>query len=182
MTYTLIDYTREFHCISKRLNLSASTRSVYTAIVGEMNEAHYPERLSLTDRQLMMLAGLRSVATVHEAKNVLKNYGLIDFSRVGHGVTSYCLLTTHLDLRVRPGVTSYCLLTAHLDRTKTARSANKECELGEQKRGVPKGYVREDARPDETTQQARGGERNVRYSGNEPFFAAEYGESDSGGE
>lgn len=164
MTYTLIDYTREFHCISKRLNLSASTRSVYTAIVGEMNEAHYPERLSLTDRQLMTLAGLRSVATVHEAKNVLKNYGLIDFSRVRHGVTSDCLLT------------------AHLDRTKTARSANKECELGEQKRGVPKGYVREDARPDETTQQARGGERNVRYSGNEPFFAAEYGEADSGGE
>ena len=79
MAYTLIDYTRAFHFLSKKLKLSAGVRSTYTALLGEFNESHWQERISLSDRELQVLAGLKSVASVHEAKNILKNHKLIDF-------------------------------------------------------------------------------------------------------
>lgn len=96
MSYTLIDYTKAFHSLSKTLKLSASVRSVYAAIIGEANEAHFPERIGISDRELKELAGVKSVASAHEAKNVLKNHHLIDFKRSAKGVTEYWLLSDHL--------------------------------------------------------------------------------------
>lgn len=98
MPYTLIDFTRGFHSLSKELILSAGVRSLYTALVGEFNEARWPERISFSDRELKTLAGLKSVSTVHEAKLVLKNHNLIDFTttRGAQGRSEYQLRTEHL--------------------------------------------------------------------------------------
>lgn len=98
MPYTLIDFTRGFHSLSKELRLSAGVRSLYTALVGEFNEARWPERISFSDRELKTLAGLKSVSTVHEAKLVLKNHNLIDFTttRGAQGRSEYQLRTEHL--------------------------------------------------------------------------------------
>lgn len=98
MSYTLIDYIRCFHILCKTQSLSAGTRSTFTAIIGEFNAAHFPERLSISDRDLKSLAGLKSVASVHECKNVLKNHKLIDFTtkRGCRGSTEYSLPTEWL--------------------------------------------------------------------------------------
>lgn len=113
MGYTLIDYTKSFHALCKTLNLSAGTRSTFAAIIGEFNAARFPERLSIADRDLKSLAGLKSVASVHECKNVLKNHKLIDFTtkRGCRGVTEYSLPTEWL-ANIQPNINR--TLTEHL--------------------------------------------------------------------
>ena len=98
MGYTLIDYFRAFHSLKQELNLSMSAQAVYFSILGEFNAARFPKQLSLSDRELQALAGLKSVATAHDAKRILKNHKLIDFTskRGSKGYTEYQLSTEHL--------------------------------------------------------------------------------------
>ena len=109
MSYTLIDYFKAFHTMKQTLNLSAGTQSTYFALLGEFNAARFPEHLSISDRELKALAGLKSVSSAHEAKRSLKNAKLIDFSKDG-GVTVYMLCTEHLPNSNRT-------LTEHLPNT-----------------------------------------------------------------
>ena len=95
MSYNLIDFFNAFHSLKGQLKLSASSQAVYFSLLGEFNAARFPERISLSSRELKDLAGLKSVATAHECKNVLKNKNLIDFKTKG-SVTWYELLTEHL--------------------------------------------------------------------------------------
>lgn len=113
MSYTLIDYTKGFHTLCKQLNLSAGARSTFAAIIGEFNVARFPERLGIADRDLKNLAGLKSVASVHECKNVLKNHKLINFTtkRGCRGTTEYSLPTEWL-ANVQPNINR--TLTEHL--------------------------------------------------------------------
>lgn len=98
MSYTLIDYFKEFHSLKQKHNLSANAQACYFSILGEFNAARFPERLSISDRELKTLAGLKSVATAHDAKRILKNLNLIDFQsgRGAQGTTWYRLCTAHL--------------------------------------------------------------------------------------
>ena len=74
---------------------SAGAQATYFAILAEFNSAHFPSSLSLSTRDLKELAGLKSVASAHECRNVLKNNHLIDFSTKS-GTTIYQLLSEHL--------------------------------------------------------------------------------------
>lgn len=98
MSYTLIDYFKEFHSLKQKHNLSANAQACYFSILGEFNAARFPEQLSISDRELKTLAGLKSVATAHDAKRILKNLNLIDFQsgRGAQGTTWYRLCTEHL--------------------------------------------------------------------------------------
>lgn len=91
MKATLTDYTRNFHIVSKQLELSAGTRSLYTAMVGEFNAAYFPSSLQFGDRVLSDLAGLKSVSSVYECRNVLKMHGFIDFKTQKGKRTTYVL-------------------------------------------------------------------------------------------
>lgn len=130
MSYTLIDYTKGFHILCKTVNLSAGARSTFTALVGEFNTAHFPERLNLADRDLKTLAGLKSVASVHECKNVLKNYKLIDFTtkRGCRGSTEYKLLTEWL-ANIQPNISrTLAEQLPNISRTFDAASNIRACE------------------------------------------------------
>lgn len=94
MNFSLIDYFKGFHDLKQTLNLSASAQATYLSLLGEFNAARFPDQMSISDRQLQTLAGLKSVSTIHDAKRILKNCGLIDFSK-GHNVTVYTLATDH---------------------------------------------------------------------------------------
>lgn len=98
MGYTLIDYFRAFHSLKQELKLSMSAQAVYFSLLGEFNAARFPKQLSLSDRELQALSGLKSVATAHDAKRILKNHKLIDFTskRGSKGYTEYQLSTEHL--------------------------------------------------------------------------------------
>lgn len=96
MSYTLIDYFRGFHDLKQRHNLSASAQAVYFSILGEFNVARFPEQLSISDRELKRLSGVKSVATAHDAKRILKNVGLIEFAARQGGITCYTLSANHL--------------------------------------------------------------------------------------
>ena len=114
MSYTLIDYFRGFHDLKQKLNLSASAQAVYLSLVGEFNTARFPEQLSISDRALATLAGLKSVATAHDAKRILKNAGLIDFKSDRGSGTVYTLMANHLS-KGQPN--TYRTLTEHLPNT-----------------------------------------------------------------
>lgn len=114
MSYTLIDYFRGFHDLKQKLNLSASAQAVYLSLLGEFNTARFPEQLSISDRVLATLAGLKSVATAHDAKRILKNAGLIDFKSNRGSGTVYTLMANHLS----KGQPNTCrTLTEHLPNT-----------------------------------------------------------------
>ena len=96
MSYTLIDYFNGFQNLKRVKRFSAGVQSAYYAILAEFNLRHFPATLELSTRDLKELAGLKSVATAHEARNVLKNSRLIDFWSIQGGTTVYELATEHL--------------------------------------------------------------------------------------
>ena len=79
METSLADYFRICHAYSKKLELSANTRSILYTLIGEFNEGFWPEELSFSDRTLQELSGVKSLRTIHDAKNTLKSYGFINF-------------------------------------------------------------------------------------------------------
>lgn len=95
MSFTLIDFFNGFQSLKEKRRFSAGAQSTYFAILAKFNSAHYPATLPITTRDLQIDAGLKSVATAHECRNVLKNNKLIDF-RTLKGTTIYRLLTEHL--------------------------------------------------------------------------------------
>lgn len=95
MTYTLIDFFNGFQSLKRRKRFSAGAQSTYFAILAEFNSAYFPESISISTRDLQQLAGLKSVSSAHECRNVLKNSNLIDF-KTQNCTTVYRLLTEHL--------------------------------------------------------------------------------------
>lgn len=93
--YTLIDYFNGFQTLKRNKNFSAGVQSAYFAILGEFDLQRFPAELALSTRELKELAGLKSVASAHEARNVLKNNKLVDFE-TKRGTTIYRLLSEHL--------------------------------------------------------------------------------------
>ena len=79
MNYVLEDYVRAFEQLKRTCNILWSTQSVYYTLLGEADLRHFPTEFEMSIRDLGALAGLKSTETVHTAKNVLKNLGLIDF-------------------------------------------------------------------------------------------------------
>ena len=96
MGWSLIDHFRTFHCLSKEYELSAGARSVYFALLGEFNAAYWPEELRISDRQMQELSGVKSVATIHDARNLLKSLKVIDFRKGKNRKTIYRLLTDRI--------------------------------------------------------------------------------------
>ena len=96
MDYSLIDYFRAFHTYSKKYELPANTRSAYCALLGEFNAGFWPDELCLSDRALQALAGVKSLSTIHDAKNTLKQIGLISYRPWKNRKTIYKLCTEHL--------------------------------------------------------------------------------------
>ena len=96
MGWSLIDHFRTFHILSKEYDLSAGARSVYFALLGEFNAAYWPDELRISDRQMQELSGVKSVATVHDARNLLKSLKLIDFRKGKNRKTIYRLLTDRI--------------------------------------------------------------------------------------
>lgn len=95
MGYTLIDYFNAFNNLKRKKRFTAGVQSAYFSILAEFNLQRFPEELELSTRELQALAGLKSVSTAHEAKNVLKNSKLIDFE-TKRGTTIYRLLSEHI--------------------------------------------------------------------------------------
>lgn len=95
MSFTLIDFFNGFQTLKRSKRFSAGAQSTYYAILAEFNLAHYPATLPISTRDLQQLAGLKSVSTTHECRNVLKNNKLIDF-KTQRDTTIYRLLTEHL--------------------------------------------------------------------------------------
>lgn len=95
MSFTLIDHFNGFQSLKQGKRFSAGVQSTYFALLAEFNRQRFPAELSLSTRDLKELAGLKSVATAHECRNVLKNNKLIDFETRA-GITVYRLLTDHL--------------------------------------------------------------------------------------
>lgn len=97
MTYTLTDYIRGFHKLNRAKCFSSSVQSTFLAIVCEFDVLGFPDEIELSTRELQLRSGLKSVATVHEAKNVLKMNRLIDFrTRKKQQTTFFTLCTGHL--------------------------------------------------------------------------------------
>lgn len=93
---TLIDHFRAFHAFSKANDFSMAARSVYFALLGEFNANFWIEELSISDRAMMELSGAKSTATVHDARNILKSAGFIDFRKGKNRKAIYRLLPNHL--------------------------------------------------------------------------------------
>ena len=91
-----IDYVRAFHIYSKRYKLSATVRSLMNGIYGEFNLQMWPEELSLSDGEMAELAGVKKRDTIHDAKNLLKELGWIDFRRGKNRVSVIRLLAGNL--------------------------------------------------------------------------------------
>ena len=97
--YTLIDYFNGFALLrSRNRKLTTNDMLTYYIILDEFNKARFPEEMELSTRILQDLTGIASVATVHRAKNVLKNIGAIDF-KLTNGRTVYKLKDEHLPNR-----------------------------------------------------------------------------------
>lgn len=95
MSFTLIDFFNGFQSLKAERRFLATTQSTYFAILAKFNLAKYPATLDISTRDLQIDAGLKSVSTAHECRNVLKNNKLIDF-KTERGTTVYRLLTEHL--------------------------------------------------------------------------------------
>lgn len=97
MAYTLTDYIRGFQKLNRHKGFSAGVQSTFLAIVCEFDAQGFPDEVELSTRELQLKSGLKSVATVHEAKNVLKLNRLIDFrTKKKRQVTFFTLCTEHL--------------------------------------------------------------------------------------
>ena len=96
MDYSLIDFVRAFHAYSKKHELTANTRSLYYALLGEFNAGFWSQELCFSDRTMQTLAGVKSLHGIHDAKSALKMMGLIDFRPGKNRKTIYKLCTEHL--------------------------------------------------------------------------------------
>lgn len=83
MERTFFDNLDAFLNLKQRRLFSASVQATYFAILTEFYRQGFPQEISMTVRELGEKAGLKSSETVHVAKNILKNNGLIDFQTVG---------------------------------------------------------------------------------------------------
>lgn len=90
MSYTLEDYFNAFLEVKRFKQFSTGVQAVYFSILGEFYKQHFPTNIALSTRDLQALAGLKSASSTHEAKNVLKNNGLVDFQN-RFGTTVYSL-------------------------------------------------------------------------------------------
>lgn len=95
MGYTLIDYFNAFQNLKRKKRFSAGVQAAYFSILAEFNLQRFPTELELSTRELKELAGLKSVSTAHECRNVLKNNKLVGFE-TKRGTTIYTLGTEHL--------------------------------------------------------------------------------------
>lgn len=95
MSYTLIDFFNGFQNLKRIKRFSAGVQSTYFAILAEFYLRHFPDELELSTRDLKSLAGLKSVSSAHEARNILKNNKLVDF-HTRNGISVYTLGTDHL--------------------------------------------------------------------------------------
>ena len=94
MNYTFEDYLDDFLTLKRRKHFSASVQSTYFTILAEFHLRQFPKQISMTGRELAAQAGLRSVSSIHEAKNVLKNNRLIDFyNKDGLTIIELCCQT-----------------------------------------------------------------------------------------
>lgn len=94
MDYTFEDYLDDFLTLKRRKHFSASVQSTYFTILTEFYLRQFPKQISMTGRELAAQAGLRSVSSIHEAKNVLKNNRLIDFyNKDGLTIIELCCRT-----------------------------------------------------------------------------------------
>lgn len=155
MKVTYLDYVRAFHIYSKRYKLSATVRSLMHAIYGEFNVQMWPEELSLSDGEMAELAGVKKRDTIHDAKNLLKELGWIDFKRGKNRVSVIRLLAGNL----------------------AGKSAG---DLAGDAEAEPEIRMRE-AKTKEQRQPPGGGAyecREPRYRGDEPWLV---GAADSGG-
>lgn len=97
MAYTLTDYIRGFHKLNRAKCFSSSVQSTFLAIACEFDAQGFPDEIELSTRELQLRSGLKSVSTVHEAKNVLKMNRLIDFrTRKKQRTTFFFLCSGHL--------------------------------------------------------------------------------------
>lgn len=76
---SLIDFFLFFSRTLSKHKLSAGTIATYIGILNAFNERRYPDEIELSMRELKERAGLKSVASAYESRNVLKNVGLIEF-------------------------------------------------------------------------------------------------------
>ena len=95
MSYTLIDYFNAFQNLKRKKSFSAGVQSAYFSILAEFNLQRFPAELTLSTRELKVLAGLKSVSSAQDARNILKNNNLVDF-HTENGTTVYTLGTEHL--------------------------------------------------------------------------------------
>lgn len=81
-----------FNNISALENFSANIRSLYFALL-EINNAvgWKEEEFKCKDTILKQRAGLRGNSAVNDARNTLKQYGLIDFRMIGKGKALYTI-------------------------------------------------------------------------------------------
>lgn len=70
-------------------DLTALTQLVGYKLLYLFDEQRFPERLPLSDRELMKRTGIQSGRTIVEARRRLKNAGLIDFETQAGKVTTY---------------------------------------------------------------------------------------------
>ena len=83
MANTFFDSLDAFLRLKRRRLFTASVQATYFAILTEFYLQGFPEEITMTVRELGAKAGLKSSESVHVAKNILKNNGLIDFQTVG---------------------------------------------------------------------------------------------------
>ena len=83
MEDTFFNHLDAFLNLKRHRLFTASVQATYFAILAEFYQQGFPEEISMTVRELGEKAGLKSSETVHVAKNILKNNGLIDFQTVG---------------------------------------------------------------------------------------------------
>lgn len=120
-SYTLIDYFNGFQQLKRIKRLSAGVQSTYFAILAEFNLRRFPAELELSTRDLKSLAGLKSVSSAHEARNILKNNKLVDF-HTKNGISTYSLGTEHLPNTYRTPTEHYGAEMPNASRTPHALS------------------------------------------------------------
>lgn len=115
-SYTLIDYFNGFQQLKRIKRFSAGVQSTYFAILAEFNLRRFPAELELSTRDLKSLAGLKSVSSAHEARNILKNNKLVDF-HTKNGISTYSLGTEHLPNTYRTPTEHYGAEMPNASRT-----------------------------------------------------------------
>ena len=96
MAYNLMDYFNAFSSYSKERELSASARSLYFELLNEFNRARWPGELCFSDSVMASWSGVKSRETLHDVKNLLKEFKWINFRAGKNRKSVYELLTDNL--------------------------------------------------------------------------------------